>query len=239
MNLILTMAGRYSRFVNEGYRFPKYLLPWGNNSILFEIIHHLIKDDTIKNIYLIANKRDGIYMPHVRNILKSLGKSPECLFLINDTKGQSKTAQIAIEKINNRFGNIHGPILFHNIDTILYNRNLKNIPNSLSKFDGYIDVFKSNNRNYSYVLTDQNIVKSIAEKILISEYATSGLYGFSSFEKFNNFYDDSNDLYISDVYKRMIDEGQQILISDVYDENDTIVLGTPTDYLNSSYILDL
>ena len=109
----------------------------------------------------------------------------------------------------------------------------------MDKFDGYIDVFKSNNRNYSYVLTDQNIVKSIAEKILISEYATSGLYGFSSFEKFNNFYDDSNDLYISDVYKRMIDEGQQILISDVYDENDTIVLGTPTDYLNSSYILDL
>ena len=89
------------------------------------------------------------------------------------------------------------------------------------------------------MLTDQNIVKSIAEKILISEYATSGLYGFSSFEKFNNFYDDSNDLYISDVYKRMIDDGQQILISDVYDENNTIVLGTPTEYLNSSYILDL
>ena len=239
MNLILTMAGRYSRFVNEGYRFPKYLLPWGKNSILFEIIYHLIKDDTIKNIYLIANKRDGIYMPHVRNILKSLGKSPECLFLINDTKGQSKTAQIAIEKINIRFGNIHGPILFHNIDTILYNRNLKNVSSLISKYDGYIDVFKSNNRNYSYVMTEQNIVKSIAEKIQISENATSGLYGFSSFEKFNNFYDDSDDLYISDIYKRMIDEGQQIIISDVNNENDTIVLGTPAEYLNSSYVLDL
>ena len=239
MNLILTMAGKYSRFINEGYRFPKYLLPWGKNSILFEIIYHLIKDDCIKNIYLIANNRDGIYMPHVRNILKALGKSPDCLFLINDTKGQSKTAHIAIEKIIARFGNIHGPILFHNIDTILYNRDLKNVSSLISKYDGYIDVFKSNNRSYSYVMTDKKIVKSIAEKILISENATSGLYGFSSFEKFNKYYDDSNDLYISDIYKRMIDDGQEIIISDVNNENDTIVLGTPTEYLNSSYILDL
>ena len=233
------MAGRYSRFINEGYRFPKYLLPWGKNSILFEIIYHLSKNNVVNNIYLIANKRDIIYMPHVRNILKSLGKSSDNLFLISDTKGQSKTAQIAVEKINNRFGNIEGPILFHNIDTILYNRNLKNVYELLTKYDGYIDVFKSNNRDYSYVLTDQNVVTSIAEKILISEHATSGLYGFSSFNKFIKYYDDSNDIYISDIYKRMINQGQKILISDVYDENDTIVLGTPVEYLNSSYILDL
>ena len=44
MNLILTMAGRYSRFVNEGYRIPKYLLPWGNKPILSEILYELNKD---------------------------------------------------------------------------------------------------------------------------------------------------------------------------------------------------
>ena len=28
MNLILTMAGKYSRFKEEGYTIPKFLLPW-------------------------------------------------------------------------------------------------------------------------------------------------------------------------------------------------------------------
>lgn len=29
MDLFLTMAGEYSRFKNEGYQIPKFLLPWG------------------------------------------------------------------------------------------------------------------------------------------------------------------------------------------------------------------
>jgi hypothetical protein len=238
MNLILTMAGRYSRFTNEGYKFPKYLLPWGKNSILYEIIIHLNKGDAFKNIYLIANKRDMIYMSHVRSIIRSLGKPVDSLFLISDTKGQAETAYLAIKKITERHGEISGPILFHNIDTILYNRNFSNLPEIMLDYDGYIDVFKSNNHAYSYVLSDKNIVKSIAEKVLISDNATSGLYGFSNSDKFLNCYDEK-DLYISDIYKRMLDNGDNIVIGEISDENQTIVLGTPTEYLNSSYILDL
>ena len=55
MNLIITMAGRYSRFVDEGYKMPKYLLPWGDKSILNEIILELNKHSDFDNIYLIAN----------------------------------------------------------------------------------------------------------------------------------------------------------------------------------------
>ena len=55
MNLILTMAGKYSRFVNEGYKIPKYLLPWSNHTILSEILFNITKKEKY-NIKLLTQK---------------------------------------------------------------------------------------------------------------------------------------------------------------------------------------
>lgn len=237
MNLIITMAGRYSRFVDEGYRLPKYLLPWGDKSILNEIILQLNKDSDFDKVYLIANKRDEIYMPHVKRIMKSIGISLENLFLIPDTNGQAETANIAITKICDRFGKINGSIVFHNVDTILYNRNIKEINSYLDKSDGYIDIFESSNHSYSYVLIENRIVKSIAEKIVISNSASSGMYVFKDSGTFKKFYAQDM-LFISDVFKHMIEKGVSVATSELYSENDTIVLGSPSEYLVRSYVLD-
>jgi dTDP-glucose pyrophosphorylase len=237
MNLIITMAGRYSRFVDEGYRLPKYLLPWGDKSILKEIILELNKHSDFDNIYLIANKRDEIYMPHVKRIIQSLGLSLENLFLISDTSGQAETASIAISKICSRFGKLNGSIVFHNIDTILYNRKINEINSYLDKNDGYIDIFESSNHAYSYVLIENRRVKSIAEKIVISNSASSGMYAFKDIKTFTKFYK-KDMLFISDVYKYMIKIGGSIISSELYSENDTIVLGSPSEYLVKSYLLD-
>jgi NDP-sugar pyrophosphorylase family protein len=238
MNLILTMAGRYSRFIDEGYRIPKYLLPWGARSILGEIIFELSKNNNLNNVYLVANKRDEIYMPHVRKTLASLGISTQNLFLISDTDGQAETAYLSIQNIQKKFGEMEGSIIFHNIDTILHNRDLSDLENILKQYDGYIDIFKSSNHNYSYVLVVNNEVQSIAEKVLISNNATSGFYAFSSAQKFLEFYS-NKELYISDLYQKMLDNGVKIMVSAAHSEKDTIVLGTPSEYLTSAYILDL
>lgn len=237
MNLIITMAGRYSRFVNEGYRLPKYLLPWGNRSILNEIILQLNISSDFENIYLIANKRDEIYLPHLKKIIKSLEIPLEHIFLISDTHGQAETASTGINEILNKFGKLDGNIVFHNIDTILYRRRLSELPSLLEKNDGYIDIFESNNHAYSYILLEEGVVKSIAEKIVISNNATSGLYAFRDLNVFNNFYEDKM-VYITDIYKKMIENNKKIVTSEVYSEEDTIVLGTPSEYLDKAYILD-
>lgn len=238
MNLILTMAGRYTRFINEGYRIPKYLLPWGDRSILSEIVRELTKGGEFTNIYLVANKRDVIYMPHVRRILKSLGISEDNLFLIPDTSGQTETAYQGIQGIQEKFGEITGPIVFHNIDTILYNRSFKDLPNILERFDGFVDIFESSNHNYSYVLMKGEVVETIAEKIVISDNASSGLYGFSSVDKFLEYYS-PEELYMSHLYQKMIEGGARISVSEMHTEKDTVVLGTPSEYLTTAYILDL
>ena len=133
MNLIFTMAGRYSRFINEGYKIPKYLLPWGKRSILSEILSIMNHNNAFENIYLVTNKRDDIYMPHVRQILRELNIPIENLFQIDDTKGQAETAYITINKIHDRLNK--KPVVFHNIDTILYNREYSSISEILKKKD--------------------------------------------------------------------------------------------------------
>lgn len=237
MNLILTMAGRYSRFVQEGYRLPKYLLPWGARSILNEIILELNSQNDFENIYLIANRRDSIFMPHVNQIIKSVGIPLENLFLISDTSGQAETASNGIQEVIRRHGSLNGKIIFHNIDTILYNRNISMITSLLDLHDGYIDIFESNSNELSYVFEENGNVKSIAEKIVISNNATSGLYAFKDINIFNKFY--KNDIsYISDIYKEMIKKKSSIVTGRLHTSADTIVLGTPSEYLDRSSILD-
>lgn len=229
MNLILTMAGKYNRFKVGGYKVPKYLLPWRRHTILAEILEHVGHRAT--NVYLVANKADVEYRPHVLDTLESFyGCSQNNLIYIDDTCGQAHTAHIALKKIGlSKLNN--DPVLFHNIDTILYNRNFIDIREQLADNSGYIDVFESNNHQYSYVLVNEHgFVFEIAEKIVISNMATSGMYGFKTAELFNWYY--SGQQYISDIYKKMINEGLSVRTGKLHDEKDTWVLGTPEEYMN-------
>ena len=131
MILILTMAGRYTRFVAEGYLFPKYLLPWSDKTILSTIIYEMKKGDAFSDLILVANIGDEIYMPHVRAIMRSYDIDIHNLFLIHDTEGQAETALMGINNIEKNKGELKEPIVFHNIDTILYKRNFEEIKQSV------------------------------------------------------------------------------------------------------------
>lgn len=238
MNLILTMAGKYQRFIDEGYRIPKFLLPWGEKTILETIIFELNRESTFDNIFLVANSRDELFMPHVRKVLNKINIPKSNLILIDDTPGQVHTAYEALKRIKYFDKHINSPVFFHNIDTILYKRKFENIRECFNDNDGFIDVFKSNNHTYSYVLIDKGYVQSIEEKILISNLSTSGLYGFSSSKLFLSYFDES-DSYISELYKRIINDKGKIITSKPHTEKETLVLGTPSAYLSSAHMLDI
>jgi NDP-sugar pyrophosphorylase family protein len=236
MFLILTMAGRYQRFLTEGFKTPKYLLPWGDKTILAELLFNLNKDKPFKDIFLVANHRDNSYFPHVRASMNTHKIQQNNLIITSDTSGQLETAQIGVEALENIHGEIDEPILIHNIDTILLNRNFKEIESLLNLNSGYIDIFSANNKEYSYVLVEQdNRVTEIAEKILVSDLATSGLYGFRNSKVFKK-YANNNDIFISSIFRKMIEDDQFILASKKHKEDSTIVLGTPEEYLNASQI---
>lgn len=236
MILILTMAGRYQRFIDEGHKLPKYLLPWGADTVLSAILGELQKSRRFSEVFLVANHRDEAYMPHVKAIMRRQDIPLANLTLTHDTKGQAATALLGIEAVEHGSKRATSPIAFHNIDTILIGRDLAQMETALATHDGYIDVFKSNNPNYSYVLSEGSVVREIAEKIVVSDLATSGMYGFRSTKMFRDHYNADEDLYISSVYKRMLSQGRSIVTGKQFHESDTIVLGTPLEYMNASLV---
>lgn len=235
MILVLTMAGLYSRFIEEGYKFPKYLLPWGKQTILSKILYEMTRKSDFTDVYLIGNLRDEPYSAHIQAILIENKLNPKNLHFIDDTKGQAETAYIGIKYLEKLKKKLNDPIVFHNIDTILYERDYKHIDLALKNNAGYVDVFSSRKHDYSYVLLrDKNKVIEIAEKTVISNIATSGMYGFSNPQIFRDFYDRNTDLYIANIYKKMIAKNESIVASKIYSEDLTIVLGTPAEYINAS-----
>lgn len=232
MNLILTMAGKAKRFADEGYKTPKFLLPWGARTILWSILSELKKGSAFDKIFLIANQRDEAFMPHVYAIMKEHEIPRAHLALIHDTKGQAETALLGLEHAAKNGAT--GPVVFHNVDTVLYGRDLKQVADALKKNDGYVDVFGSNNRAYSYVLIENGKVREIAEKIVVSNLATSGFYGFASAELFKKHFDRNSDVFISAVYKKLVAAGGTVVVGEKHKETDTVVLGTPTEYLSAS-----
>lgn len=239
MYLILTMAGRYSRFTNAGYKLPKYLLPWGNKTILAKILSEMKKDSSFEGIYLIANKKDMDYAPHILATMNALSIHQENLIFIADTSGQAQTAAIGIEKALSKGLPKDAGIVFHNVDTILYGRDYSQISNNLQANDAFIDIFSSHNQQYSYVILNENqLVEDLAEKKVVSELATSGMYGFKSANQFFQYYDSQSDIYITDIYKKMLLEGLKISVSPLHSEKDTVVLGTPEEYIQKSVTVD-
>lgn len=237
MILILTMAGLYRRFVDEGHKLPKYLLPWGDKTVLSAILAELQKDRGYSSVWLIANHRDEKYMPHVKAIMRLHQIPVEQLILTHDTRGQAATAMLGVDALEKANVDPSLPVVFHNIDTILYNRKASEAKAVLAQNDGFIDVFTSHNAGYSYVLIDdKRRVREIAEKIVVSDLATSGLYGFKTAETFRRHYNVEEDLYISSVYKRMLTAGCTIISGEKHRESDTIVLGTPVEYMNAALV---
>ena len=222
------MAGLNTRFHNVGFDIPKYLLPWKNSVIIFEILKNLTAD----KVYLIAHQRDKYFKKELIKAINPLGLTSKNLFYIGNTDGQAQTAKEGLQSINLN----SGPIFFHNADTILINRKLSKISNQLSKeFTAYIDIFHGDSEKYSYVeLSEDNLVKNIKEKKIISKFASSGLYGFQNKETFLKYYKKlekkEGELYISDVLKKMIKSDEKIFTNEIFNKDKTIVLGSPEEY---------
>ena len=106
MILILTMAGQYQRFKEKGFNIPKYLLPWGERTVLSELLNQFNTNKDFTQIFLIANLRDQVYMPHVHSIMRANKINSENLLLIGDTKGQAETAIIGLKLIEKMLGNV-------------------------------------------------------------------------------------------------------------------------------------
>ena len=236
MILILTMAGKYERFRNFSYEIPKYLLPLSNRNILYYVLESFNIDENFEKVLLVANERDVRFQSQIQSLLNEFDSNGELIF-IPDTLGQSITALKGLEHLHQQ--NTNDSVIIHNIDTILLNRDFSLFKNKLKKYDCVVDTFYSNNNSYSYILSEDNNVVDIIEKHKISDEASSGCYCFSNISDSIKYLNKSENYYISDGIKFMIKDGKKVTFIKSDKEDETIVLGTPEEYINAMAYVDL
>ena len=185
MDLIICMAGKNTRFHDLGYDIPKYLLPFPKTSVIQNIINYLDPCKIFSEIFLVAHERDIHFKPDLLSSLDALGISENNLFYVGETSGQAETAYLATNLIKRKN---NSQIVIHNADTILFDRDLTLIKSQLIDNCGFVDTFYSNSENYSYVKLSEDRITEIVEKKVISQHATSGLYGFTSLGDYQNYY---------------------------------------------------
>jgi len=226
------MAGFNTRFHDVGFDIPKYLLPWGKSCIITQIITEIKKNYTFSDIRLLANQRDLYYKEALVREIEGVGLGEENIFYIGDTDGQAHTAAIGAKFYLNK----DEPYCIHNADTIISGRNFRAINDALLLDSGYIDVFVANSKKYCYVRSNEKYVTEIIEKKIISPYATSGFYGFSSaksyLSSYNQLLEDDliGEMFVSNVLKKMLNNGMKISINELDQGHSTTVLGTPEEY---------
>jgi len=234
INLVLTMAGKYERFRLFGNKVPKYLMPLGTRTVLWHVIKNLSLACERLNVYLIANERDIEFEPIVKSIMKSLDIPLKNIIYIKDTNSQLESAY------NSRFFEIDNneKIVFANIDTVLLDREgYFDRVFELDEEQGLLDTFYGESHQYSYAQFQGDKVSKVIDKMPISNMACSGLYGFGSgISFFNNaavLLKKDSKLSFTELYNLYVKENNSVYYVFSKNKKNTIVLGTPEEYITN------
>ena len=238
MHLILTMAGKGSRFSKVGYTTPKFLLKIGDDIVLNKVLlsFDLEQFESITFICLQEHLHtfklhEIIYkltLPHPNINIVSIDKV---------TNGQAETASIFLKK------NFLENIVIFNVDSF-YSEKILLDNMFIDNFAGSIQVFNSIcGDQYSFVLPSSksaglNNIIAIEEKVKISNYASTGLYLFKNSEVFCKGFEGVlkkvklgffSETFVSLIYKELLEMGYKI---SGFETNASTfhVVGTPNEY---------
>ncbi|MEI4520632.1 MULTISPECIES: glycosyltransferase family 2 protein [unclassified Pseudomonas] len=233
VNIVITMAGRGSRFYEAGYTVPKYEIPAHGKSLfdwsMLSLRNFLTADCRVIFVCLEENNSAD----YVRRQSEAMELRDVHVIEIGQvTDGQATSAYLARE-----FWRPEDPLLIYNIDTYVNPHAL--LPASIREgADGWVPCFQVPGDHWSFVkLGDDQWATDLAEKQRISDFASIGLYWFSRAEDYEKAYDrffaDAENLvrgerYIAPLYRQLIAEGRKISITDLA-VNDVHVLGTPAE----------
>ena len=226
-NLIVPLAGKGQRMIDGGLSLPKPMLVCGNKSILDWSMSSI--DYSECNLIFVVRTNHNIY--GITDWLRS--KYPDCnIFHISGTSGACETVGLATSFIDESDRNL--PLIVYCPDTTfepIYK------PCEEDFRDGMILTFKANSPNYSYVKSDaDNTIYEVAEKNVISQDASVGIYCFKTTEYFKEKYSEyvdscksnNTEAHICPIYNKMITEDglfiKQKKVEKIH------IMGTPDEF---------
>ncbi|MBI4845309.1 MAG: glycosyltransferase family 2 protein [Candidatus Omnitrophica bacterium] len=225
MNIVIPLAGKDARF--EQMNIAKPLIEVEGKPLVkfcIDTLEYPFKTHKYKLYFLILKEHDEKY--NLKNKLKGL--YPQALVIIIEklTEGTACTVLTLENEINN------DEELIVYLADIYFRADLKAGIESgrMSNTAGFIPVFKSDNRKYSYAkIGPEGKVGEVAEKKVISENASSGFYYFRKGK------------YFVDAAKKMINNGDRVnglfFLCPVY--NYLIRAGLEVRTIDAEFIFDL
>jgi dTDP-glucose pyrophosphorylase len=232
MTVIVTMAGAGSRFQNAGYKVHKYMIrakdktlfEWSMESLAEFYNHHFI--------FACLAEHDTQW---ISQCVKRIG-IPNASVVPRGalSLGQAQTAYDVIS-----FAEANEPVWIYNIDTYIED---DISPLDILNCQGCVHVFKSSNPGMSFVRFNEfDKVVELAEKKIISDWATVGVYGFESATLYKELYEKAynagsvkevgGERYIAPMYELLIKEGKSVCAPKL-NLNKVHILGTPKDVID-------
>ncbi len=229
MIIIIPLGGLGERFKNLGYKKPKPLINVMGKPIICWLFDNLNLNNVI-SVVIPYNKELEKY--NFESMLKKTYPKINFIFLKLDsqTQGAAESILKAIESINLP----DCPVMCIDGDNFyLYD--------IIKDWNGENNVFyfkdDSDSAAFSFLnLTDNGQITDIVEKVRVSNFASSGAYGFSSYHELKKYCQEvilknirqKNEYYLSSVVKEMIKSGGLFYGKNV-DKNYYVCLGTPFD----------
>jgi HAD superfamily hydrolase (TIGR01509 family) len=233
LNVLIPMAGAGSRFTNAGYTFPKPLIEVRGKPMIQVVVENL----NIEANYIFLVQKDHYEKYNLKYLLNLI--APNCKIVQVDgvTEGAACTTLLAKEHIDN-----DAPLVMANSDQFVeWNSNECMYAFSADSIDGGILTFKATHPKWSYAKLDEHgFVSEVAEKKVISDQATVGIYYWRRGSDYVKYAEQmiaknirtNNEFYVCPVFNEAVDDGKKIRVKNI---EKMWGIGTPEDL---NYFLD-
>jgi len=230
LNVLVPMAGAGSRFAQQGYTFPKPLIEVNGKPMIQVVVENL----NIEAHYIFIVQQEHYEKYNLKYLLNLIAPGCDIVQVNGITEGAACSTLLAKDYINN-----DNPLVMANSDQYVeWNSNECMYSFSADEIDGGIVTFEATHPKWSYALVgDDGFVKEVAEKKVISNAATVGIYYWkkgSDYVKYAQEMIDknirvNNEFYVCPVFNQAIEDNKKIKIKHV---NRMWGIGTPEDLDN-------
>lgn len=230
LNIIVPMAGAGRRFMEMGYEKPKPFIDVLGKPMICHVLDNL-NIEGAKFTLLTRKEHFEAEQETVDFITQNY--NVEWVLIDKLTEGAACTVLHAHRQINN-----DNPLLIANSDQVV-DMDIKDYLKDCDErnLDGSILCFEDNDSKWSYAKVDENgLVTSVKEKVVISKYATVGIYYFMHGKTFVEGALDmivrnervNNEFYVAPAYNWAIKQGGRFGIFNI-DKTQMHGTGTPED----------
>jgi HAD superfamily hydrolase (TIGR01509 family) len=227
LNVLVPMAGAGSRFAQQGYTFPKPLIEVNGKPMIQVVVENL----NIEAHYIFIVQQEHYEKYNLKYLLNLIAPDCDIVQVTGITEGAACSTLLAKEYINN-----DAPLVMANSDQYVeWNSNECMYAFTADEIDGGILTFEATHPKWSYArVGDDGFVSEVAEKKVISNEATVGIYYWKKGSDYVKYAEDmiakdirvNNEFYVCPVFNQAIEDGKKIKVKRI---NQMWGIGTPED----------